>query len=131
MIFVCLPTVSANTTRVSSGAGEVVRVMEGGSVNISCTSTGVPTPTISWTLNNMAAPFNHTDSSTEFRAYSPSSQVAVITEGSVVSTLQLESPQYPAHEGVYVCEGSNTHAGSTSTSSVSISVLVLGRHQLL
>ena len=120
-----LCTVSANTSRMSSG---MVRVIEGGGVNISCTSRGVPTPTISWTLNNMTAPFNHTDTSTEPSAFSPSSGVVDITEGSVVSTLQLKNLQYPGHEGLYVCEGGNTHAGNTSTSSVSIKVLVLGKY---
>ena len=117
--------VNANTS-VSSGA-DVVTVSEGGSVNISCTSIGSPVPTISWTLNNQMTRFTKTDLSTE-----PSVAVIrppnfAVTDGVAESTLQIVNAQYPADDGVYVCTGSNTHDGVTTSTSAMITVRVLGR----
>ena len=113
------------STSVSSKA-DVVSVSEGGSVDISCTSTGVPVPTISWTLNNMATPFNRTDSFTDHSVFIQRAGSVAITAGRVVSTLHIVNPLYPADEGVYVCIGLNTHARVTSNSSDMIRVQVLG-----
>ena len=76
-------------------------------MNISCASSGIPVPTISWTINNHPAPFNETSQVTDFIF---STSTAKITEGNVVSTLHIANIQYPAHHGVYVCTGSNHHA---------------------
>jgi len=111
---------------VSTGEPDVVSVREGGSVVISCTSTGVPVPTISWTFNNLTTRFNQNDKSTEVTAFVTAGGVVDITQGSVDSSLQIVAPQYPADDGVYVCVGSNTHAGNTATSSAMITVQVLG-----
>ena len=47
-------------TSVGSGDG-VVSVSEGGNVDISCTSTGVPVPTITWTFDNQETNFSKTN----------------------------------------------------------------------
>lgn len=106
-------------------SGDVV-VTEGGSVNISCTSTGVPVPTITWTLNNQTAPFTPTAMSTDHSVIIDNNRNVVVTRGSVVSTLRIEGAQYPAHDGVYACIGTNSHAGVSSTSTVMITVQVQG-----
>ena len=119
-------TVNANTS-VSSGA-DVVTVSEGGSVNISCTSIGSPVPTISWTLNNnQMTRFTKTDLSTEPSVAVTTPPNFAVTDGVTESTLQIVNTQYPADDGVYVCTGSNTHDGVTTSTSAMITVRVLGR----
>ena len=53
--------------------------------------------------------------------------VADITPGSLESTLQIVNAQYPAHDGVYQCTGSNSHAGQNFSQSVTITVQVQGK----
>ena len=118
--------VGANTTVTSSE----VSVMEGGSVSLSCTATGVPVPTISWSLNNTAAPFTQTDSTTDFSATSETSDQVSFALGCVVSTLLVVSAQYPAHQGEYVCTGSNSYAGNTTITSAVITLQVQGEHSI-
>ena len=118
-------TVSPNTSAIT----KEVAIFEGRNVNISCASSGVPVPTISWHFNDMVAPFNHTDTFTNFSAFAYSSKSPpVITYGRTVSNLQLKNIQYPAHNGVYVCVGSNSHKNVVTVSSANISVIILGTH---
>ena len=113
----------------SSVSSEKVAVLEGRSASLSCTSRGVPTPTISWRFRDMVAPIHQNDTFTDFSAVAPrSSHLPIITLGRVVSNLQLNNIQYPTNDGVYVCVGSNRHGNVLSFSSVNISVLVLGKH---
>ena len=121
---VCIGTVIANTS-VSSGAN--VTVSEGGSVNISCTSIGSPVPTISWTLNNQMTRFTKTDLSTEPSVAVTTPPNFAVTDGRAESTLQIVDTQYPADDGVYVCTGSNTHDGVTTSTSAMITVQVSGK----
>ena len=119
--------VGANTTISSGGGGEVTKVPEGGSINITCTSTGVPVPTITWTFDNMAAaPFDYTYSTTIFGATSESGNQVDFTLGHVVSTLLVENPQYPAHQGQYVCTGRSSYARHMFISSDFIALVVQG-----
>lgn len=122
----CIALRISDAANTSSGAN-VVSVSEEGSVDISCTSVGVPVPTVSWTFNNLAAPFDQTDSSTDLSVRILGGGNFELTQGSVVSRLHLVDAQYPADEGVYVCIGANTHAGVTTTSSAMITVQVLGK----
>ena len=123
---------SPNTAVVAS---DMVIVVEGESVTISCNSSGAPAPSITWTLNSQNPPFNQTDVVTEATATlvssnssDPTSPSAPnVTEGSVVSTLHIDGALYPDHDGVYQCSGSNSMAASTNTSSVNITVQVHGR----
>ena len=119
--------VDANTS-VSSGDG-VVSVIEGGNVDISCISTGVPVPTITWTLNNQTISFTQTDTPTNYQVTvtgEDTSLVTVVTPGNVVSTLHIVNAQYPANTGEYVCTGSNTHAGITIDSPSTIIIGIQG-----
>ena len=104
----------------------MVTVSEGGSVNISCTSIGSPVPTISWTLNNQMTRFTKTDLSTEPSVAVTTLLNFAVTDGVVESTLQIVNTQYPADDGVYVCTGSNTHDGVTTSTSAMITVQVSG-----
>ena len=87
-------------------------------MNISCTSTGGPVPTITWTINNQPTTFN--DNSIITNAANTT------TPGFVVSTLYIVDAQYPTHDGVYTCNATNIINGSVSISSISITVQVQG-----
>ena len=104
----------------------MVTVSEGGSVDISCTSIASPVPTISWTLNNQITRFNKTDLSTEPSVAVTTPPNFAVTDGVAESTLQIVNAQYPADDGVYVCTGSNTHDGDTTSTSAMITVRVSG-----
>lgn len=91
---------------------EDVVLMEGESVNISCTSTGLPVPTISWMLNNQTTPFNKIDTLNDIYE--------------IMSTLHIVRAQYPAHNGIYECIGTSTHNEVSSTDSIMITVQVQG-----
>ena len=96
-------------------------------MNISCTSIGSPVPTISWTLNNQMTRFNKTDLSTVPSVTIGTPPNFAVTDGRAESTLQIVNTQYPADDGVYVCTGSNTHDGDTTSTSAMITVRVLGK----
>ena len=124
-----MPIDGANTT-VTSGAGVVV-LSEGDNVNISCSSAGVPIPTITWTLQDQPTPFEQIDVQTNTVVLlvrnDNEALVADVTPGSLESTLQIVNAQYPAHDGVYQCTGSNSHAGQNFSQSVTITVQVQGK----
>ena len=106
--------VDPNTTIVGRS---VETVVEGGSVDISCISTGVPVPIITWKFNNQITSFSQTDVSTDFSARvirQGGTIVPELTRGNIVSTLHIENTQYPAHNGVYECIGNNSDDTSVS-----------------
>ena len=106
-------------TSLSNGQYPILAILEGGNVNISCTSTGGPVPAILWTLNNQPTTFNHTDVVTD--------ATNTMTPGYVMSTLHIVNAQYPISDGIYVCTGSNIINGTVLTSNISITVQVQGK----
>ena len=100
-------------------------------MNISCSSAGVPIPIITWTLQDQPIPFEQIDVQTDivvlFVRDVNNDLVPDITPGSLESTLQIVNAQYPAHDGVYKCTGSNSHAGQNFSQSVTITVQVQGK----
>ena len=124
----CLHADSANTTVTSN---YTVTLSEGDSVNISCSSAGVPIPTITWTLRDQPTPFEQFDVQTDIVILLVRNVnddlVPDVTPGSLESTLQIVNAQYPAHDGVYQCTGSNSHAGQNFSQSVTITVQVQGK----
>ena len=112
-------------TNVTDG-DTAVSVRETASVNISCTSSGLPVPTITWTHHNTPVRFDQTDTSTDPVVEVLSAGEYALTQGHVVSTLHVADAHYPEDEGTYMCVGSNTHGDTTTTSSASISLLVFG-----
>ena len=99
-----------------------VLVLESKDVNITCNSTGLPVPFITWTINNQPISFIQTDQITPPTA---------TTTGNVISTLHIVDAQYPTHNGVYTCTGNNSMDASVNTSSVTITVQVQGITELL
>ena len=101
---------------------------EGDNVNISCSSAGVPIPTITWTLRDQPTPFEQVEVQTDtvilLVRNNNDDFVPDVTPRSVESTLQIVNAQYPAHDGVYQCTGSNSHAGQNFSQSVTITVQV-------
>ena len=104
-------------------------VAEGANVDISCTSTGIPVPSsVNWLLAGLPAPFNFNETFTDLMVGRVVSLGVAppVTPASVRSTLHIENAQYPAHEGVYECIGTNSYAGVANTSSAMITVQVQG-----
>ena len=106
---------------MSSGAD--APIYEGDNRTISCTSTGIPTPTITWELDNQLISHLVSDVYIDYGVNYDSGKVI---PGSVVSTLHIMDAQYPADAGVYVCTGSNSYNGVTTNSSTIITVRFLG-----
>ena len=111
-------TVDASTSVI--GSPDTVIVIEGSNVDITCISVGVPLPTISWTFNGRATQFDRINRFTDFIV----SDDGTVTQGSIVSTLQIVDPQYPTDDGEYVCTGSNT---DEAMSSIMVTLRVLGK----
>ena len=83
--------------------------IEGSSVDISCTSTGVPVPSIIWTVNNQQGTLRE--------------DIFQINQGVAFSSLVIVNVQYSAdNNAIYTCTGSNTHGKD----SVSRTLQVLG-----
>ena len=125
-------TVDANTT-IANGSYSTVATTEGSSVTISCISTGAPTPSVSWELDGQPVPFQSTETreqSTVTLSLHPgdfgSPFVLNTVLGRVTSNLLVVNPQYPDHDGVYTCIGSNDDS-MINTSSAVINVQVIGK----
>ena len=105
----------------------IVTVHEGGSVDISCTSTGSPIPTISWELHGLPTPFPQTDSVTPFQVDIPEFGDFSFTPGNTNSRLSITNASFPAHNGEYICTGHNSHRGTESSTYSNITVQVWGK----
>ena len=111
----------------------VATIQEGGSVTISCTSTGAPVPSISWELNGQPVPFQSVNIRTEGHvslrrnqnAHGSNSFVPDITLGTTTSNLLIENAQYPDHNGVYACIGSNQENSSRALISIQVTGMVI------
>ena len=105
-----------------------VSVLEGGSIDISCNSTGGPIPSITWTINNQNTNFSQSDVVTNPVI---NTNPVITTTGYTVSTLHIVNAQYPTHNGMYTCTGTNTISGTQQTSSANITVQIQGKTNLL
>ena len=116
----------ANTTALSDS---VVIIDEGDNGTISCRSVGAPIPSIIWEFNNQTTVFEQTDTVTPHEATLTScagNRVVDLTPGNIVSTLHIESAQYPDHDGVYTCIGTNADDLDISSSIAIVTVQVKG-----
>ena len=111
----------------------MLSVLEGGSLRLSCTSIGAPTPAIVWEMNSQPAQFNVSETITMPQAelvgapgggLSPS-----VMMGNITSEIFIVNAQCSADSGNYTCIGSND--GFKSNSSARIRVQVLGNCHLI
>ena len=107
---------------ISPNGGDIFTVNSGDSINISCTLSGVLSPTsysILWKHNNRTSAFNYTNIFMESDTTSPSSNVQS-TVNHVLSTLHIVDAKYPMDDGTYQCIGSNSLKNSFSFITVMI-----------
>lgn len=121
IVSLLLCAVAAYTRAIS----EVVSVEEGRSVNISCNSVGIPTPTIVWQMNNQTVPFRPTEDTMEPLDRGFESFLQDVMLGRINSTIVIDNARYPNNNGTYICNGTNEVDSSYS----SINVLVIGMYQ--
>ena len=114
----------------------MVRVVEGNSITISCTSIGAPIPSITWEFNGQSMSFNTTNTVTPSRIElvrrnpdNPDDGLIPIAISNIVSGLRIVNAQYPEHDGVYTCIGSNDVQMINSTSD-DIVVQVVGEYRV-
>ena len=106
-----------------------VTIMEGESVNISCTSVGNPLPSFRWQIQASDAPFEQMTEMTNLDRTGGTSDMPdfSFTPGSTTSTLLIINAVYPDHSGVYQCTAFSSHNGVESTNSDTITVNVQGQ----
>ena len=109
-----------------SSIEDEVTIINGESINISCISYGSPIPKIVWYYDNAESSFMQVDTLIEHIALSPSRGEFNFSDGGIESILVIKDARYPKDIGVYTCQGSNEHAGSSSSSNISIIVQVHG-----
>jgi len=112
---------------ITSQEGDIATVLEGDSIDISCTSSGNPIPTISWELHGSPVPFPQNDTVTNYQAGILESGEFNFDAGSITSVLKITGVNYPEHEGEYKCTGRNSHRGVESSAYSNITVHVLGK----
>ena len=87
-------------------------VDEGSSVNISCNSSGVPTPSVTWEKNNQPLALVPTERVIDPELNNDTLHYVVL--GSILSSIEVVDAQYPGDNGVYTCIGRNTYMSSGS-----------------
>ena len=110
-------------------------MLEGYDINISCTSTGGPIPTVSWTFNKQPINFEQSDiikpaTGTSARQ-SDGTFLNIVTHGNVMSTLHIKNAQCSTHTGLYTCTGRNSMEITAHTGSANIILQVLQKGMLL
>ena len=120
--------INAVNASTRANHGLMLSVLEGGSLRLSCTSIGAPTPAIVWEMNGRPAPFTSTEVITVPQAQlvgAPGGGLMPdVTLGNITSEILIMNAQYPAENGTYTCTGSNNDFKRNS--SVLIHVQVLG-----
>ena len=102
---------------------------QGQSVDVTCTATGAPRPTVRWTFNGQnVTQFNQTVQLIQMRVRIMNESnflSASVRDGYAISTLHIVNIQ-PSDEGVYMCIGSNTGSAVTTTSISEFTLLIEG-----
>ena len=111
-------------TMVSSRAD--VTITEGMSRQVSCMSTGIPVPSITWRINNQTTSFFQMDTITDVSFEMSRNVTTGIQKGSTDSVLYIENAQYPIHHGIYECTAINTDNLVNFSSSATITVHIQG-----
>lgn len=111
---------------LTSTPEESLTIIEGQDVNITCTSTGIPIPTITWTVSNGAV-HPQTDLTYDYSIASFGGGSFEINPGMIISYLFIEDLEYLTDDGVeYTCTGSNAYGEDSASSSALITLHVLG-----
>ena len=121
-----MSTVPAVTT--SRGLRQVI-MREGESVDLVCSSTGVPAPFIYWQLRDRFTGFTRSDNRRPHTVEifnSVNGLQTNVTPGIIESTLLVSGVQYPRHDGEYECIGLNYYSGQVHKHTISIRVHVYG-----
>ena len=102
----------------------MLSVLEGGSLRLSCTSIGAPTPAIVWEINGRPAQFNATEVITmpqvQFIGAPGGGLMPDVTLGSITSDILIVNVRY---HGTYTCIGSNDGFESNSSAVIHVQVL--------
>ncbi len=105
----------------------MLSVLEGGSLRLSCTSIGAPTPTIVWEMNGQPAQFNTTEVITlpqvRFVGAPGGGLSPDVTLGNVTSETLIVNAQYPTDNGTYTCIGSNDNFERNDSAQIYVQVL--------
>ena len=121
--------VNLNAVNASIRANHAVMlsVLEGGSLRLSCTSIGAPTPTIVWEMNGQPAQFSTTEVLTVPQAQlvgAPGGAIVPnVTLGNVTSETLIMTAQYPTDNGSYTCFGSNDEFETNDSAQIYVQVL--------
>ncbi len=103
--------------------------MEGGSLTLTCTSEGTPTPIFTWRLHGEDIPSNrYTDTPTapDVDFDQVAGAVTNVTSGMTTSVLTISGAVFPDDGGLYECIGTNSRAGMDNSSSAFIQLSVQG-----
>ena len=87
-------------------------------MDIVCISTGIPVPTVAWTFNGRSTLLRTSEIVTGFEARPhvlDSGRPPIIHLGRTMSTLHITDAEYPRHDGVYECTGTNDETARSST----------------
>ena len=102
----------------------ILSVVEGGSLRLSCTSTGAPTPTIIWERNGRPAPFNTIEVITMPQAQPVGAPggglIHDVTPGNITSEILVINA---TENGTYTCTGSNDNFETNSSALIHIQLL--------
>ena len=105
----------------------MLSVLEGGSLRLSCTSIGAPTPTIVWEMNGQPVQFNTTETITQPQPQfvgAPGGGLAPdVTLGTITSEILIINAQNHSENGVYTCIGSNDDFVTNSSALIHVQVL--------
>ena len=105
----------------------MLSVLEGGSLRLSCTSIGAPTPTIVWEMNGQPAQFSTTEVIMPPQARfvgAPGGGLAPdVTLGNITSEVLIVNAQNPSENGTYTCIGSNDDFETNSSALILVQVL--------
>ena len=105
----------------------MLSVMEGGTLRLSCTSVGSPTPTIVWEINGRPSRFSTTEVVTtpqaELVGAPGGGLIPDVTPGNVTSETLIVNAQYPAENGTYTCIGSNDNFQRNDSTRIYVQVL--------
>lgn len=114
MLMTCVPTETlSDVTQVS--APQLVVGIEGSDTRISCNLTGIPLPTITWTIDNLPAPYPQTDLITDYHVTFLEGDSYQVDQGMALSSLLIANLQYSADDNtVLTCMGSNSHGDDSA-----------------